>query len=461
MASGSSLRALAIWVAVMVGAMAGPAFAQTGAASVTGLIIDESGAPVPGVTITATNQATNVTYTAVSNEAGNYTIAALPIGTYVVKAELTGFRTLTRTPTTFEAQQIARLDFRMSVGQIQESVEVSGTPPILQTETATVGEVISGNTAQSLPLNGRNIGQLALTLPGTVTYNPRGFTNIGSVNMNRPFVNGNREQTNNFTVDGLDVNESIDNRVAYQPIPDAVAEISVETNNYAADMGNVGGAVVSSVIKSGSNQLRGSVFEFYRNSDFDANTWENNFASAPKQERKQHIYGGTIGGPLVKNSLFFFADYQGSRQDAPGFGTISVAPAAWRARRPVERVDADHRSADRPAVPRQPDSDRALRRAGAGAVERYRQLSAAEPRRPRRHHQQLRRRDPARGFAPTRATPASTGAGRPTTSSSAATRSRPTKTGATSSRSRWCSPPATTSRSTTSPSTGTASSGRR
>ena len=252
MASSSSLRALAIWVAVMVGAMAGPAFAQTGAASVTGLITDESGAPVPGVTITATNQATNVTYTAVSNEAGNYTIAALPIGTYVVKAELTGFRTLTRTPTTFEAQQIARLDFRMSVGQIQESVEVSGTPPILQTETATVGEVISGNTAQSLPLNGRNIGQLALTLPGTVTYNPRGFTNIGSVNMNRPFVNGNREQTNNFTVDGLDVNESIDNRVAYQPIPDAVAEISVETNNYAADMGNVGGAVVSSVIKSGS-----------------------------------------------------------------------------------------------------------------------------------------------------------------------------------------------------------------
>ena len=135
MASGSSLRALAIWVAVMVGAMAGPAFAQTGAASITGLVTDESGAPVPGVTVTATNQATNVTYTAVSNEAGNYTIAALPVGTYVVKAELTGFRTPTRTPTTFEAQQVARLDFRMSVGQIQESVEVSGTPPILQTET--------------------------------------------------------------------------------------------------------------------------------------------------------------------------------------------------------------------------------------------------------------------------------------------------------------------------------------
>ena len=109
-----------------------------------------------------------------------------------------------------------------------------------------------------------------------MTYNPRGFTNIGSVNMNRPFVNGNREQTNNFTVDGLDVNETIDNRVAYQPSPDAVAEISVETNNYAADIGNVGGAVVSSVIKSGTNMFRGNAFEFYRNSDFDANTWENN-----------------------------------------------------------------------------------------------------------------------------------------------------------------------------------------
>src|SRR5262249_44900254 len=231
---------------------------------------------------------------------------------------------------TFEAKQIARLDFKMAVGEVKESVEVRGTSPILKTETATVGEVISGNTVQSLPLNGRNTGQLALLLPGTVTYNPRGFTNIGSVNMNRPFVNGNREQTNNFTVDGLDVNETIDNRVAYQPSPDALAEISVETNNYAADVGNVGGAVISSVIKSGTSKYRGSAFEFYRNSDFDANTWANNASRAPKQERKQHIYGATFGGPIIGQKLLFFADYQGSRQDAPGFGTASVAPEAWR-----------------------------------------------------------------------------------------------------------------------------------
>jgi hypothetical protein len=218
----------------------------------------------------------------------------------------------------------------MELGALEENVEVTAQSTVLQTESATVGAVISGNTVQSLPLNGRNVGQLALLLPGTVTYNPRGFTNIGSINMNRPFVNGNREQTNNFTVDGLDVNETIDNRVSYQPSPDALAEISVETNNYAADVGNVGGAVISNVIKSGSNRVRGNVFEFYRNSDFDANTWENNRSNAARQERKQHIYGATLGGPLIKDKLFFFADYQGSRQDAPGSATASVAPEAWR-----------------------------------------------------------------------------------------------------------------------------------
>jgi outer membrane receptor protein involved in Fe transport len=322
-------RGCAVW-ALLALVLPAPASAQTGAASITGLVTDSSGAAVPGVTVTATNTATNVTYTAVSNEAGNYTIASVPVGTYVVKAELSGFRTVTRSSLNFEARQIARLDFKMDVGQVNETVNVEGTPPILQSESTTVGEVISGNTVQSLPLNGRNIAQLPLVLTGTTTYNPRGFTNIGAVNSNRPFVNGNREQTNNFTVDGLDVNETIDNRIAYSPSPDAVAEISVETNNYSADQGNVGGAVVSSIIKSGTNQLRGNAFEFYRNSDFDANTWENNFSSAPKQERRQDIFGGTIGGPLVKDKVFIFADYQGSRHDAPGFSTASVAPETWR-----------------------------------------------------------------------------------------------------------------------------------
>src|SRR5206468_3985049 len=231
-------RVVASWIVLLLTFVPSFARAQTGAASITGLVSDQTGAALPGV--------------------------------------------------------------RMMVGAVQEDVLVSGLSPILQTETTTVGEVSSGNIVQSLPLNGRNTAQLPLLLTGTMTYNPRGFTNIGAINSNRPFVNGNREQTNNFTVDGFDVNETIDNRVSYQPSADALAEISVETNNYTADTGNVGGAFVASVIKSGTNQFRGNAFEFYRNSDFDANTWENNRSGAPKQERTQHIAGGTFGGPIVR-----------------------------------------------------------------------------------------------------------------------------------------------------------------
>ncbi|MET0213426.1 MAG: TonB-dependent receptor, partial [Vicinamibacterales bacterium] len=305
--------------------------AQTGAASLTGLVSDQSGATVPGATVTATNQATNVTYTAVSNQAGNYTVTSLPVGTSIVKAELSSFKTAATKPIQLEAMQIARIDFKLELGALQETVEVSSDAQVLQTESAVVGEVISGSTLSALPLNGRNTGQLSLLLPGVVTPNPGSFTAIRNFTGGRPFVNGNREQTNNYTIDGVDMNESIDNTVAYQPSPDALAEISVETNNYAADTGNVAGAVISNVIKSGSNSFHGNAFEFYRNSDMDANSWSNNRSSAAKPERRQDIFGGTFGGPIVKNKLFFFGNYQGTQFDAPGFEAISVAPATWRA----------------------------------------------------------------------------------------------------------------------------------
>src|SRR6266545_4379787 len=308
------------------------ALAQTGAASITGLLTDQSGAAAAGVTVTATNLATSVAYTAVSNSAGNYTITSVPVGTYVVKAELSGFKTATTKAIELEAKQIARLDFKMEVGALEDTVEVTAAAPVLQTESATVGEVISGNTVNSLPLNGRNTGQLSLLLAGVVTPNPQSFVNQSrNFGGGRPYVNGNREQTNNYMIDGVDMNESIDNLVVYQPSPDALAEISVETNNYAADTGNVAGAVISNVMKSGSNSFRGNVFEFYRNSTMDANSWSNNRSSAPKPERRQDIFGATVGGPLVKNNLFFFTDYQGTRFKAPVFETISVAPATWRA----------------------------------------------------------------------------------------------------------------------------------
>jgi hypothetical protein len=306
------------------------ALAQTGAASLTGIVSDQSGAAVPGATVTATNQATNVDYTAVSNEAGNYTVTSLPVGAYVVKAELSRFKTAATKPIQMEAKQIVRIDFKLELGGVEETVEVKSEAQVLQTESATVGEVISGSTLSALPLNGRNTGQLSLLLAGVVTPNPGSFTGSRNFGGGRPYVNGNREQTNNYTIDGIDMNESIDNLVAYQPSPDALAQISVETNNYGADTGNVAGAVISNVIKSGTNLVRGNVFEFYRDSAMDANSWANNRSKVDKPKRTQHIYGGTLGGPLVRNRLFLFGNFQGTRVNAPGSEIISVAPEAWR-----------------------------------------------------------------------------------------------------------------------------------
>jgi hypothetical protein len=330
MRTARSFPSIGILLAAIALLAPAAAVAQTGAGAFTGIVSDQSGAKVPGATVTATNQATSVAYTAVSNEAGNYTINSVPVGMYVVKAELAGFKTASTSPIPVEAKATVRMDFTLQLGAIEETVLVTGQSPLLQTESATVGKVIPGVTVVGLPLNGRNTGQLSLLLPGTVTVNPGSFTDIRNFGGGRPYVNGNREQTNNYMIDGLDMNESIDNLVAYQPSPDALAEISVETNNYAADTGNVAGAVISNVTKSGSNQVRGNLFEFYRDSTFDANTWDNNRSNAPKAERTQHIFGGTLGGPLVPSKLFAFGDYQGTRFEAPGSETASVAPEEWR-----------------------------------------------------------------------------------------------------------------------------------
>jgi hypothetical protein len=322
--------ALAALATIVFITAAVPADAQTGAASITGIVSDDTGAAMQDVIVVATNEATFVTYSAVSNAAGVYTLTSLPVGTYVVSSDLTGFKPVVTSPMAVEANQIARLDLRLQLGAVEDVVEVVGASPLLKTENATVGEIISGTTATTLPLNGRNTNQLTLLLSGVVTPNPASFTALRNFGSGRPYVNGHREQANNYTLDGIDMNESIDNLLPYQPSPDALAEISVETNNYSAEIGNVGGAVINNVLKSGANDLRGNLFEFYRDSRFDANSWAGNRSAAPKPERTQHIFGGTLGGPIVRNRIFFFGDYQGTRLDEPGSGLASVAPDEWR-----------------------------------------------------------------------------------------------------------------------------------
>jgi hypothetical protein len=307
-----------------------PLGAQTHFASFTGTTVASDGAAVPGAEVVATNIATQVTYTAVSNSEGLYTISALPIGTYKIRAQLQGFQTFETNEIPLESGQNARVDIKLQVGGLSETVEVTGITPILQTQNAVVGEVISETTIRNMPLNGRNFSQLTLLLPGVVTTSPNSFTDPKNFGGGRPYVNGQREQENNYTLDGVDMNEAIDNLLPYQPSPDALAEVRVETNNYSAEFGNVAGAVIGSTIKSGTNEFHGNAFEYWRDSSMSANTWENNRAGAKKADLSQHIFGATIGGPIVRNKIFFFGDYQSFLRDRPGELVRTVAPVEWR-----------------------------------------------------------------------------------------------------------------------------------
>jgi hypothetical protein len=305
--------------------------AQTHFASFTGTIGGTDGRPVPNVEVVATNVATQVTYTARSNDQGLYTISALPIGAYKVRAQAQGFQINETTAITLESGQNARVDITMQPG-FEQSVEVTGVTPILQTQNAVVGEVVSETTIRGMPLNGRNFSQLSLLMPGVSTPDPNSFTEPKNFGSGRPFVNGQREQENNYMLDGVDMNEPIDNLLPYQPSPDALAEVRVETNNYSAEFGNVAGALIGSVIKSGTNNYHGNGFEYWRDSSMAANTWENNRVTpaAKKAELSQHIFGTTLGGPVVRNKVFFFGDYQGFLRDRPGELVRSVAPESWR-----------------------------------------------------------------------------------------------------------------------------------
>ncbi|MCI0666213.1 MAG: carboxypeptidase-like regulatory domain-containing protein, partial [Acidobacteria bacterium] len=295
------------------------ASAQTYTATVTGTVTDPNGASVPNVKVTAINQGTKLEYNAHTNDSGLYSIPFLPAGNYVLVTEVTGFKKLISNEITFEVNQIARVDLKLQVGTVDEQVTVSGVAPILQTENVTVGNVITGNTTTNLPLNGRNFQQLTLLVPGTINPNPGGFTGVGQGAQGRPYVNGNREQGNAFLLDGISVDETIDNRIGYKPNVDAIAEFRVETSNSSAEFGNVTGATVNATLKSGTNDFHGNAFEFLRNDAIDAQTWGNNRAGVTtKPKLRQNIFGGTLGGPIIKNKLFFFGDYQGIIQRTGG-----------------------------------------------------------------------------------------------------------------------------------------------
>lgn len=305
---------------------------QTITGAITGTVKDPSGAVVPNVRITATNVTTNLTYTTTSNEAGVYNLLFLPIGNYNVSTEAQGFKKLTLGPFQLEINQTARVDVALEVGETTQSVEIRDIAPILQTESTQTGDSLSSAKLTQIPLNGRNFASLTMLIPGAISTSPNAMNTSGRFqgSGSRPQVNGNREQTNNFLLDGVDVNDSIDNRIGYQPNVDAIEEVKVITGNGSSEFGNVGGAIVSASIKGGSNDFHGNAFEFLRNQSLDANGFFGNRSRTQKRDFSRHIFGGTFGGPVKRNKAFFFMDYEGTEQRASGPATASVAPGAWR-----------------------------------------------------------------------------------------------------------------------------------
>jgi len=316
-----------------------PASSQEVTASITGTVTDPTGAAVAGAKVTATDVQRGVPYSTQTNTAGVYDLPRLPVSTYDVNVEMTGFQTVIQKGILLELNQTARVDFKLQLGLVTQTVEVTAAPPLLSTDTIQVGTIITSKINQDLPLATRNYIELTLLAPGTTNPNPQSFTNgqNQTAGGGRPFVNGNREQSDNFLLDGMDNNQVSDNLVGYTPSVDAIQEFNLITNNAPADFGNFQGGIVSATIKSGTNQLHGDGFEFFRNDVLNAAQWSDNIAKAPgspdtKAKIRWNMFGGTIGGPIKKDKLFFFGDYQGERFDTPAHTSyINVFSAKERA----------------------------------------------------------------------------------------------------------------------------------
>ena len=312
---------LLLFVAI-VGSLA-PLSAQEITAAIVGTVTDPSGAPISGASVTATDTERGTVWTAKTNDAGVYNLPRVPVGNYTVKVSAPGFQTAVHPPFTLVLNQTAPIDVQMKMGKVTETVEVTSTAPILKTETTQVDTIIDSATNDRLPLATRNYVELTLLSPGSVSPDPTNFNNgDNTANGARPYINGNREQANNFILDGMDNNQVSDNLLGYTPAPDAIQEFNLITQNASAEFGNFQGGIISTSIKSGTNSFHGDVWEFFRNDKLNSNSWENRFGEAPRNPLRWNMFGGTIGGPVIKNKLFFFFDYQGQRFDHPSSTTF-------------------------------------------------------------------------------------------------------------------------------------------
>ncbi len=282
--------------------------AQDATGRIFGTVYDQQGAVIPGVQITVTNVATGVQRSVVSDKDGTFQVLALPIGSYKVRAEHTGFGTVTSTEQKLLINQALRVDLRLQVGASIQTVNVGAEAAPVETVNSTLGQSVTGRTITDMPLNGRDMLDLALLQPGVTESND---DNTGAGNYS---IAGGRSDSVTFLLDGGLNNDLLDNSNLLDPNPDAIAEFRLLTSNYTAEYGRNGGGIISVVTKSGSNQVHGSVFEFFRNRVLDANDFFNVQQGIPRLDLKRNQFGGTLGGPIKKDKLFFFVAYQGQRQ---------------------------------------------------------------------------------------------------------------------------------------------------
>ena len=287
-------------------------FASGPTGTITGTIKDPSGAVVPKARVVVTNEETNAARNAAANEDGDYTITLLPTGRYRVAVEYAGFHRSVIRNVIVDVDQTVRVDFALRVGAVTEEVRVNETPPIVQTDTSTLGQVVNERLVEDLPLNQRNFLSFALLAPGgqLPTQGSENSTQGGSIN-----VNGARDQSNNFMLDGVDNNDPYLNQYVALPSIDAIQEFKVQSGDYSAEFGHASGAQINMVLRSGTNAFHGGLFEFLRNRTMDAKNYydlpdctsgsiQGTCGSIPRFDRNQ--FGGTLGGPLRKNKTFFF-----------------------------------------------------------------------------------------------------------------------------------------------------------
>jgi hypothetical protein len=302
--------------------------AQFDTATVLGIINDQSGGAMPGVTVTLSNPATGLVTSTVTDDRGQYQFLNVRIGTYSLRAELEGFTTAVADSFVVTVNARQRVDLTLSIGSMGETIQVSGAARLLESESSDRGTVISREQIVNLPLNGRNYADLALLSPGVRRSS---IANSRDASFN---VNGLRSALNNFVLDGVDnnsygtSNQGFSNQVV-QVSPDAVEEFKVQTNNFSAEFGRSGGAVINASFRSGTNQYRGTVWEFNRNTSLNATGFFKP-SSGVKPEMNRNQFGGVFGGPIVRDRTFFFFNYEGFRQISKDLTFASIPTLAQR-----------------------------------------------------------------------------------------------------------------------------------